>query len=451
MTSKNITIRNFRTELAGEIRDNAWYFPTATATNKLGKVITWTIYVKCIKIPYSKFPCADITEDMFLPLDDALFDNKPLPALVCGYIRVKSQIGDGKIRDNVPDIVEVGKSLKTKASTNTFCQALRDAYSKYLKQTSKSNSSIGVSSSINTTVKLFPPMLAQIYSKQKKEVPFPVYVQRKYNGVRAVMVVDNGEILMYSRKLKPYFGFPKIRAEALKIIKSLDLGDSKEPLNLYLDGELYAHGVPLQTISGLARRESNDVAIENKVQFMVYDCFTDNNALKFTERMELLRTLFTANYEHCILTETLTVKTDEAVKKLYAEFLTEGYEGAMVRTDALYDFAYNDRHSKVLLKIKETFDAEYEITNWGTGDRGKAVNALMMTCKINDKTFNITPAMTLEDRIALATKMAQTEVNGKTHFENNYLGKMLIVEFDEKSIDGVPQRARTKMEVRTWD
>jgi hypothetical protein len=65
--------------------------------------------------------------------------------------------------------------------------------------------------------------------------------------------------------------------------------------------------------------------------------------------------------------------------------------------------------------------------------------------------FPVTPAMELPERIILAKKMAIIEENGKTHFENNYLGKMLIVYFDEKSIDGLPQRARTKMEIRTWD
>jgi hypothetical protein len=78
----------------------------------------------------------------------------------------------------------------------------------------------------------------------------------------------------------------------------------------------------------------------------------------------------------------------------------------------------------------------------------------MIVCSMpNDpnRRFPVTPAMELPDRIALAKKMALVEDNGKTHFENNYLGRMLIVYFDEKSVDGLPQRARTKMEVRTWD
>ena len=65
--------------------------------------------------------------------------------------------------------------------------------------------------------------------------------------------------------------------------------------------------------------------------------------------------------------------------------------------------------------------------------------------------FNVTPAMPILDREALARQMSVVEANGKTHFNNAFFGKPLIVYFDEKSPDEVPQRARTKMEIRVWD
>jgi hypothetical protein len=99
--------------------------------------------------------------------------------------------------------------------------------------------------------------------------------------------------------------------------------------------------------------------------------------------------------------------------------------------------------------MKPTYDAEFEIIGWETGEKGKAAEALMIICQTDDgKKFNVTPMGELPDRIALAKKMNTIEENGKTHFENHWRGKRVTIYFDEKSVDGVPQRARTKLEFR---
>jgi hypothetical protein len=99
--------------------------------------------------------------------------------------------------------------------------------------------------------------------------------------------------------------------------------------------------------------------------------------------------------------------------------------------------------------MKKTYDREYEISGWTTGVKGKAALALMIICRSGDKTFPVTPAMELEERNALAKKMKTVESNGKTHFENHWLGRPLIVYFDDYSKDNLPQRARTKMEIKS--
>jgi hypothetical protein len=108
--------------------------------------------------------------------------------------------------------------------------------------------------------------------------------------------------------------------------------------------------------------------------------------------------------------------------------------------------------------MKETHDGEYKIIGWETGSRGKAANSLMIVCETKGgKRFNCTPALPIEEREALAAKMStfdssdQISSDQKNYFERHYLNKMLIVYYDEKSKDDVPQRARTKMEIRNWD
>jgi ATP-dependent DNA ligase len=450
MTSQNITIRDFRSELPGRLRDGTWYFPTVRATNKLGKEIEWTIFVKAIQVPAElhnkdgKIAISELTSAMFISVDGFL-DNHPALPNQYGYIAVESRIADGKIRATVPDIVYKGKNLKSKSATNAVCQALRDALSKYNKQASKA-----VVPQLQSTFKMYPPMLAQVFADQKKPIPYPVSVQRKYNGIRVIATLNGDNVELYSRKLKPYFGFEQIRKEC-KILLTAIVGTT-----LYLDGELYKHGEALQTLSGVARREINTdeaLDIEKNTQMMIYDCFTEGNTMTYAERQIMLASLF-ANQNLTTLTmvETFDASSKSKVDELYKKFLAEGYEGAMIRiNDAKYDFAYNDRHSKSLLKMKETFDAEFKIIGWETGSRGKAANALMIVCETTTNVkFNCTPALPLDEREKLASEMT-TMMGDKTFFETTYLNKMVIVYFDEKSKDGVPQRARTKMEIRTWD
>lgn len=446
MTAKSITIRDYKTEIIGglDTAKKTWFFPTIKGTNTLGKQIEWTIFVRAVRLPYADFPAANITEEMYVELEP-LLENKPMPADIYGVYEVRSCLSGGKIRVSVPTFVKQGKGLKSKAATNAFCQALRDALGKYNKQLQKSAST----TPSEVSVKLYPPMLAQIYRDQKKH-EFPVSVQRKYNGIRACITLDaNGDVVIYSRKLKLYFGFDRIRAEAKQIIESL------AGQRLYLDGELYRHGMELQLISGMTRRNNadNPAINEDEMCFYIYDCFSEQNNLTYLERQAVLVSLFKdKEYNNCIIADTFVANNEDDVQRLYKEFLAEGYEGAMVRQNKIYDFSYNDRHSKFLLKLKETYDAEYKIIDWMTGTKGKAAKSLMIVCETSDGAkFNVTPAMPIEERETLAAQMNNIEDNGKTFFENTYKDKMVIVEFDEKSIKGVPQRARTKMVLRTWD
>lgn len=465
MTSKSITIRDYRSEIPGKNNNGTWEFPTIYGTNKLGKRIEWTIIVKAVKVPSSmvnkdgKIAISELTDAMFINvdkfLDNTLIDNSGNERIF-GYINVISKIEGGKIRATVPDIVYTGKNVKSKSATNPICQAMRDALSKYNKQNTKKAET--------TDSKMFPPMLAQVFADQKKSITYPVSVQRKYNGIRAVCFIPllNSNVEIYSRKLKPYFGFKKIREECQLLISQIT------GANIYLDGELYKHGEALQDISGVARRENNTenaLKIEEDTSYMIYDCFTENNTLTYAERRELLKMLFVSceqksqKLTRITLVETFEATSYEKVKELYNSFIKEGYEGAMIRlNDQKYDFSYNDRHSKFLLKMKETYDGEYKIIGWETGSRGKAANALMIVCETKGgKKFNCTPALPIEERDALAAKMStindSIELNPdqKNYFEQHYLNKMLIVYYDEKSKDDVPQRARTKMEIRNWD
>lgn len=439
MSSTSIYIRDYHTEIPGKLSDDrlAWMFPCVESTNSHGRKTEWCIRVQALR------------EGEFVTIEDSWFDNKPLDS-IHGWIKVDSRMVGGVVKKSVPTIVKKGKNLGKSSATNAFCQAVRDAYSLYNKQSKKAvgDHAFADADVAAGVVERFPPMLAQVFKDQK--VPPKIdennhaFVQRKYNGVRAVATLDAGEVVMYSRRKLSYPGFQHIKDELAPILEMY----WEEGRFLYLDGEIYKHGASLQDISGWARRSDSGADLD----YMVYDCFVANEPeLSFAARREILDEIF-GEFElaHVQGVETFEVTLRDEIEELYCGFIEEGYEGAMVRLNTPYKYSYNEHHSKVLLKMKETYDHEFEIVRWETGLKGKAAGALMIVCVANGIEFPVTPAMEINDRLALAKKMAEIEPNGRTHFENHWLGKPLIVYFDEWSRDKVPQRGRTKMEIRTW-
>jgi ATP-dependent DNA ligase len=410
MASVHVNVTDF-TSLPGEHKQLAWYFPELTIVGK--KKSYWQIVVS-----------AEVDGKQ---VDVMPYLNNGKVTGVVGRSDVLSRVqrnsGGSSVRAASPTYVKAGKNIGKKSETNAVCQAMRDAYGLYLKKSKAAGDFI-------------PPMLAQIYKDQKTH-PFPVHAQYKYNGLRCVASIVDGDVILQSRSGGLFPGLEYLRDE----IKKLPLGDAR------LDGELYFHGMSLQDISGVARGDKIDV----QLNYLIYDVckLTQLNTL-YTERKSLLESIIPDNAKltYCIRAPTVVVNNNAELQAEYNKYIAEGYEGAMVRLNAPYEPGYNGYHSKYLLKIKPCLDSEYELVDWALGEKGKADGALMVVCSINGKIFTVTPALELEERMSSAKLWATIEPNGKTHFENHFKGRQITVYYDELSKDGIPLRARTKLEFR---
>lgn len=458
MASTAINIKNYRTEIPGKLSPDAreFIFPDVITRNSHGKPSTWTIRCRI----FNKNTPGD-----FLAITDDMLDNKPLNSDLHGWIKVDSGLVSGKTRDTVPTIVDSGKNLGKANATNVFCQTLRDALGKYNKQAKKRNlEGLDIvqekpesdSDEEETEHKVkpldrYPPMLAQPLQKQKTPLIFTdgVWVQIKYDGLRGVTYQgSSGKIITYSRSLHDYPGLDYIHEDLAPVFKYYTTGAR----NIYIDGELYNHDLPLQDINSLARAEKS--TIDAKLRYVIYDVFEPARPeMTFDERLKTLNEIRdTFKFANCEVAPTWRVTSMDEINKHFKDFLAEKYEGAMIRLDRPYVYSWNARHSNVLLKLKPSFDAEFKCIGYTTKGKGKSAGAIMFICETDaGKKFNVTPALELTERYSLPTKMAAVEQNGKTYFENNYLGRPLIVTYDDMSRDGVPQRARTKGQIRTWE
>lgn len=271
-------------------------------------------------------------------------------------------------------------------------------------------------SEIDNVIKL--PMLAEKLNDHAAKIKGTVLVQPKLNGVRChVKRVDEEQFVFSSRKGKPYRQMWHL-IPFLK--KAMQIGE-------IFDGELYKHGVALQTISGLVRKKT-ELTVEEAgmIELHVYDVADED--LLTGERNDLLYQRLPREGE----TEdpVRAVRTYEAddlhdIKQAHDQFVQDGYEGAMIRLpDMPYEF--NSR-SVGLLKMKEFEDDEFEIIGFKQGV-GRYDGAIVFRCITKDgKEFDVKPRGPI-------SSLREMWDNRET-----YTGKMLTVRYQSMTPAGAPE------------
>lgn len=215
--------------------------------------------------------------------------------------------------------------------------------------------------------KFFAPMLAKKYEGfgpggRRKTTP-RVFVQPKLDGYRCVATVGG----LHSREGKPW-NLPHI-------VKALAPWFAEDP-DLVLDGELYNHLLKddFNTLGSLVKKGDRSPAQEERVrdtiQYHVYDMPSVRE--NFSTRISTLHTLY--GYAKGLddpleITPIRLVGTymvdmllgqegHDAIERISAQFVEDGYEGAMVRLDEPYQAG---KRSWSLLKVKDFDDMEVEL------------------------------------------------------------------------------------------
>lgn len=270
------------------------------------------------------------------------------------------------------------------------------------------------------------PMLAHKF-KDIKKPEFPYYAQPKLNGVRCLVKKKGNEILLCSRG-GTYYKVPHLIA-ALE-----QLWFQFQDANIILDGEIYKHGIPLQDISGAARREETGMFTSNNwLEYHIYDVISlDTLTSNQNSRMlglDMLRLNLDNNPILKVL-PTNRVKSNEEVKELHDKFVSEGYEGLILRfSEGKYEF---NTRSKNLLKVKQYQDAEFIIIDCGYDDNKATIGEsfyFVLRNDINNLTFKARPTGT----IAMKENWFKDR--------NSWTNRKATVRYFERSTDGLPLQA----------
>ena len=289
-------------------------------------------------------------------------------------IRTISGLVDGqKVTSewNLTEAKNVGRSNATTAKT----QAEFEAQAEWTKNVDKEYF-VDVNAIDSYTA--FKPMLAHDFTKT------PVtsgYTQPKLDGIR--MVVNTRGL--YSRSNKEIVAVPHI-AEALADF-------IKDHPTVTLDGELYNHELKdnFQKITSLVRKTvnlgANELAESKElVQYHIYDMFDSANPdMTFMQRYNWIQKnvhLVNKKAVGIHLVPVAICETSEEIDVMYGEYTQAGYEGQMIRQDAVYE----NKRSKGLLKRKEFITEEYAVVEVHEGQGNWAGYAKRLTLKMADGT-----------------------------------------------------------------
>lgn len=264
------------------------------------------------------------------------------------------------------------------------------------------------------------PMLAHEYHKHIKKVTFPCLVQPKLDGVRCLMVCDPNaqEVKFLSRTGKEYLSLAHIGNDVHDYMVNHPDIDTME--TFILDGEVYSDELGFQDIvSAVKAFKPNSL----KLKFRCYDII--NNEDQATRVATVSNMVGSINSDHIQSVETQIVESESDIRLMFSQWVSQGYEGAMVR---LLDGKYESgARSHSLLKYKEFDDAEFRFVGFETGAR---LEDLIATCLTDDgKKFKAKMMGTAEEKLRLE------EEHAKCNFEN----AKVTIKFFGWTDDGLPR------------
>jgi DNA ligase-1 len=310
---------------------------------------------------------------------------------------------EGKLQVFQDQIAE-GKSIGKANATTAAEQALKETEARWRKKVERNGyveDMAKAEAGITDQAGGIAPMLAKPHEDVATKLKYPCLVQRKYNGIRCIAVVeDTGEVTLWSRKRERIASVPHI-ASAIEA-KRLNPGT-------VLDGELYVHGWSLQKIASFVRQKKKPKPGHEQVGYHIYDCPSDPRP-----NAQRCLSLIGINGDVVKGVPSYTASDEVAVWRLHDEFVREGYEGAIARNaDAKYQ---PGRRSPDLQKFKRFDENEFEIVDSRLG-RGKYAGIPILCCKTAEgEEFECNPPGTLEERAAVDREAVVGKMLTVKHF-----------------------------------
>ena len=187
------------------------------------------------------------------------------------------------------------------------------------------------------------------------------------------------------------------------------------------DGEIYIHGLSLQSIVSRAKDDKGKQTDE--LEYWIYDQVNDDT---FDNRTDDIFCAFSQDegFIKLIRVPTILVRSDAEIKEWHDRWVAQGFEGVIIRNiKGLYKVKHR---SSDLQKYKEFKDAEFEIVGGHEGSGADAGTVIFEVKTSEGQIFSVRPKGTKEMRTEWMKNI------------DSLKGEFLTVRYQNLSDSGVP-------------
>lgn len=213
-----------------------------------------------------------------------------------------------------------------------------------------------VNKSLGHIIPEFKVMLADNEQPDITTIKYPVLVQPKFDGFRAVYIPGVGLMGRNGKKIRNR----NLEKHFRRIFSITDY---------VLDGELYSHTVGFNEIASILNSE--DKEIPEHIVYMVYDGMPkkewekQNCKMGYLERLTEIKKFF----GFLNIPQGFTCDKPEQVSGCFKMMLDDGYEGVMIKAkDGLYQWKRVRLSSGIMMKLKPSCTYDLEIKDFEEGE-----------------------------------------------------------------------------------
>jgi DNA ligase-1 len=188
-----------------------------------------------------------------------------------------------------------------------------------------------------------------------EKVDYPVRVEAKLDGLRAIAVKSNGTVTIYTRNGTVLETLPKICA-ALEALPAD---------NFVLDGEAMGQDWNESASVMMSSKSKKD---DSKMLYHVFDCVpladwqAQKSNIKYVDRLSNLSNIIGTNRNSPFrFVKSKTCANENELREFYTLCLDEGYEGVMLKN---MKATYQWKRSSAILKLKPVATDEGVVIGW---------------------------------------------------------------------------------------
>jgi len=246
-----------------------------------------------------------------------------------------------------------------------------------------------------------------------------IVCEEKYDGVRAICVVENRNPKFYTR------AFNELDSRFLSRIANQILDLSQGIDGVFFDGELTdldrksVSGKVTQMMKGSPKESIGDDLLFNIFDVEPTKTIKDGKGTSgYTERRALLEQFFNnKSFENIKIAQKWEAKTKDELMPIYEQIVANGGEGVIMKDPS---HVYECKRSKSWIKFKEVQDCDLVVTGWypGEGKREGFIGGFICKDSSGEYQVKVGSGFTEQDLIELSKD------------PNDIIGKIVAIQYN---------------------